>query len=157
MTTDLYARSAHAGRVMAAVCLAREGLLTVEGNDDHVTALEVALDALGIRPPAPYVDQLRHRYPHLYAQAEATRDTLDERDVLRRLNTHALKPYAEDLLDLVNRVEDLEEDPVGTYLAVYGDNPAIPAAEAAADQLDRDRDELDSLVGASFAPTHQPA
>lgn len=156
--SDRYARSAHAGRVMAAVELAREGLLVVEGDEDHVAALEVALECLGIRPPEAYVEQLRHRYPVLYREAEATRDTGDERDVVRRLNTHALKPYAEDLLDLVNRVEDLEDSPVETYLAVYGaEGLAIPVGEAARDQLERDRDELDALVGASFEATVSPA
>lgn len=155
-----YARSAHAGRVMAAVELAREGLIVVEGDstDGPLPCLETALEVLGIRPPEAYVEQLRHRYPRLYAEAETTRDTGDERDLVRRLNTHALKPYAEDLLDLVNRVEDLEEDPVGTYTAVYEtEGLAIPVAEAAYDQLEQHRDDLDQLVGASYAPTHTPA
>lgn len=152
-TADHRLRAMHYARVDLCVALSREGILDEYGTEGLAAALEVA----GIRPPIRVIDALRRRFPNLYGLVEATPDTQDERDLLRRLHAAALNDYAADLLDAYDLVADLEANPLGTYERDHDlEGLAVPMGMAAADYLETSRDELDDLIGESYPPTHQP-
>lgn len=154
---ELAALARHRGLIDAVLACAREGLLG-DDVDSLESVLADALEATGIRAPHRHVDALRRRFPTLYGAAESTLDAGD-RDLVRQLNRGALHDFATELLDLEDRIHQLEDDPIG-YLEQFDDErpsgttPGLSAAAAAELYLENYRDQLDELVGASYASSH---
>lgn len=121
-------RAQHAGRVAAALTLALTGQL------HEATGLAAGLEALNVRPPARL----------------ATTD-LD-------VDTAGLLAYADQLLELAERVTAYAADPETAYEAEHDlDTLAVPLHYAARDEADRLADALEELIGESYPPTRDAA
>lgn len=150
-------RAAHRATVDTVVRLARDGWLGADGRLDEHGAGATALVALGIRPPAGYLAQARARFPAVYGALDETPPGDFDDSLLKALARQALTGYVADLIDLLDKADELQADGVGWldregWLADLA--AGVSPAEVAADVLEQTRDEYDRLLGESYAPTH---